>query len=231
MPTNYTSRLTLIFVVLIGALWLIFPHSPATLFNPSIPFSEKQNLKPGIDMVGGTSLLYEIKVPEGGYHGQHTLAEDVMESLKKRVDPDGVRNLIWRPQGENRLEIQMPLTGKSDKAKERRQAFDAAQRKLNETNVRVSQVTDAVEKLTGDARRNRINELAMGSKKRGEIFGAMASVWDQIQQAHEVKNDALEADKGEEYDKLKLQIEQTNLSMNEFEAKLDAAGKDADKYA
>ena len=52
MPTNYTSRLTLILVVLIGALWLIFPHSPATLFSPSIPFSEKQNLKPGIDMVG-----------------------------------------------------------------------------------------------------------------------------------------------------------------------------------
>src|SRR5215510_12047627 len=123
MPTNYTSRLTLILVVLIGALWLIFPHSPTTLFNPSIPFSEKQNLKPGIDMVGGTSLLYEIKVPEGGYHGQHTLAEDVMESLKKRVDPDGVRNLIWRPQGENRLEIQMPLSGSSAQSKQRKDEF------------------------------------------------------------------------------------------------------------
>src|SRR5436190_21782993 len=124
----------------------------------------------------------------------------------------------------------MPLTGKSDKAKETRQAFDAAQRKLNETNVRISQVTDAVEKLTGDARRNRINELAMGSKKRGEIFGAMASVWDQIQHAREAKDSAVQAEKEDEYDKLKKQIEETNLAVTEFEARLDAAGKDPDKY-
>ena len=35
----------------------------------------------------------------------------VMESLKRRVDPNGVRNLIWRPQPPNRIEIQMPSSG------------------------------------------------------------------------------------------------------------------------
>jgi len=55
--------------------------------------------------------LYEIKVPEGGGSAQGAnLADQVMEALKKRVDPDGVRNLVWRPQGNTRLEIQMPLT-------------------------------------------------------------------------------------------------------------------------
>src|SRR5580698_1570849 len=94
METKQTGRVIFILGVLLIALFSICPQ-PQKLFR-NIPLSEKLNLKPGIDMVGGTSLLYQIKEPEGGYHGQagHTLAEDVMESLKKRVDPDGLRNLI-----------------------------------------------------------------------------------------------------------------------------------------
>ena len=94
-----SGRVSLIVAVLLLALWAIFPSG-----NFKHP-----DLKPGIDMVGGTSLLYEIKPPEGGGFQGGNLAEQVMESLKKRVDPDGVRNLIWRPQGNTRLEIQMPL--------------------------------------------------------------------------------------------------------------------------
>src|SRR4051812_11760327 len=107
MEQNQTGRVIFILAVLLAALFCIVP--PLRLFQ-HIPASEKLNLKPGIDMVGGTSLLYQIKQPEGGYHGQggHTLAEDVMDSLKRRVDPNGVRNLIWRPQGTDRLEIQIP---------------------------------------------------------------------------------------------------------------------------
>src|SRR5512139_2543979 len=111
MPTNISGRLTLIAVVLWVCLSLIFPSCPPSLFwflNPRQTVTIKPDLKPGIDMVGGTSLLYEIKAPAGA--ADNTLAEQVMNSLKKRVDPDGVRNLVWRPQGATRLEIQMPLT-------------------------------------------------------------------------------------------------------------------------
>src|ERR1041385_1135439 len=104
MPQNYSSRFTLIFVVLGVFLYAIFPFGTR---------SPKPNLKPGIDMAGGTSLLYEIKVPEGTTPDPQ-LAVQVMESLKKRVDPNGVRNLIWRPQGATRLEIQMPASGNEE---------------------------------------------------------------------------------------------------------------------
>src|SRR5215471_12241851 len=117
MPTNLSGRVTLILAVLFLTLWAIFPSG--NLKHP--------NLKPGIDMVGGTSLLYEIKVPPGGT--SENLAEQVMTSLKKRVDPDGVRNLIWRPQGSTRLEIQMPLTEKSKETESLRQRFSEAQQK------------------------------------------------------------------------------------------------------
>ena len=53
MPTNLSSRVITILGVLLLSLYLIFPTG--NIFKP--------DLKPGIDMVGGTSLLYEIKVP------------------------------------------------------------------------------------------------------------------------------------------------------------------------
>ncbi len=37
-----------------------------------------------------------------------------MEALKKRVDPLGLRNLVWRPQGNDRIEIEMPLSPGGD---------------------------------------------------------------------------------------------------------------------
>src|SRR5215212_5926248 len=128
MPTNYTQRFILIGTIMLVALWCIFPGAHKGDFA--------HNLKPGIDMGGGTSLLYEIKQPEGGGPVTGKLAEDVATALKKRVDPDGVRNLIWRPQGNTRLEIQMPANTKAGNAAGVRKAFAAAQAKVNDTNVR-----------------------------------------------------------------------------------------------
>src|SRR5262245_2022862 len=130
MPTNISGRLTLICVVLLAALWAIFPG----VFKGVV----KHDLKPGIDMVGGTSLLYEIKAPPGAQTTQ--LADQVMEALKKRVDPLGQLNLIWRPQGNTRLEIQMPLSKTAGLSKQARDAYATAQRDLEATNVRLAQV-------------------------------------------------------------------------------------------
>src|SRR5205823_6021837 len=187
--------LMVIFAVLLAALWAIFP-SPGKLFDPSVPFYEKNALRPGIDMVGGTSLTYEIKVPPGTSSNTN-LAEQVMESLKKRVDPDGVRNLIWRPQGNTRLEIQMPMAGKNEKSKEKRIAFDQAQGELDATNARMGAVVDAVEHLKGDDRTKKLNELAMDSQARKELFAKLVQNWDQIQSikaAHDPTKAAQQAD-------------------------------------
>ena len=220
MPTNYSSRFTLIAAIVVLALWCIFPGAFKGKF--------KHDLKPGIDMVGGTSLLYEIKVPDGAAAGKTNLAEEVMLSLKKRVDPDGVRNLIWRPQGATRLEIQMPMTAQAGESTAKRAAFSAAQEKLEQTNVRAGEVLRAVEKLKGDERRNALEKLAMGSETRSTIFGALASVWDQIEKAKELKDPTsfTRAEKELEYDKLKAQIEDTNVSPRDLEDKLAGSGGD-----
>src|SRR5687767_4333418 len=208
MPTNFTSRLLLIGAIIFFAIWSIFPG----MFKGQL----KPDLKPGIDMVGGTSLLYEIKSEDGG-PSSGRLAEEVMSALKKRVDPDGQRNLIWRPQGNERLEIQMPLTANSGESKIKRQEYADAQRQLEQTNVRSAQVLAAVETRRGDARRNRLNQLAAGSPQRERLFGALASVWDQLQQAKKDQNAAVQADKEIEYAQLRGQIEDTNVAAASLE--------------
>jgi SecD/SecF fusion protein len=218
MPTNYSSRFTLIAAIIVVALWCIYPGAFKGNFKP--------DLKPGIDMVGGTSLLYEIKIPEGTAAGKTNLIEEVMASLKKRVDPEGVRNLIWRPQGATRLEIQMPMTAQAGESAGKRAAFSAAQEKLEQTNVRTGEVLRAVEKLKGDERRAALDKLAMGSETRAKLFGALASVWDQMEKAKETKNAGLQAEKELEYDKLKVQVEDTNVSPRDLEDKL--GGKDGE---
>ncbi len=226
MQPNHSSRVTLILAILIGSIFAISP--PTRWFNSSIPLSQKHNLKPGIDMVGGTSLLYEIKPPEGQFV-ETNLAEQVMESLKKRVDPDGVRNLIWRPQGNTRLEIQMPTSGASNETAQLRKDYADAQRALEATNIRLGEVLAAVETKTGDARRDRLKQLEVGSETRAKIFGAMASVFDQIKQSRQDGKVEAEAAGLDEYDALKTKVDKTNLSVNELESILSM--NDATKRA
>src|SRR5436309_15188072 len=164
MQQNHSGRIAVIVAVLIAAIWMIFPSlfsNPLYLFNMKVPFSQKHNLKPGIDMVGGTSLLYEIKPPAGSV-AQADLAERVMEALKKRVDPDGVRNLIWRPQGNTRLEIQMPMGQNAEEAKKAREDLALAQQELESTNVRIGDVRAALQITDRAEREKRVLDLALG---------------------------------------------------------------------
>jgi SecD/SecF fusion protein len=212
MPTNYTGRIILILAVLLASLWAIFPSG-----NISRP-----DLKPGIDMVGGTSLLYEIQPPPGGSYNTN-LAAEVASSLKKRVDPEGVRNLIWRPQGNTRLEIQMPLTRDSGDVAIRRQAYAAAQTALEQTNIRPHRVIAIVEdpSLTAEQRQQRLDDMAMGSAQRREIFSALSSTADQIRAAQAAGDADTQARLEIAYEADRDRIDPTNLSAAQLESILE----------
>src|SRR5271170_7790860 len=188
MPTRVSGRVTLILTILLVALWLIFPS-----FDP-----RHMNLKPGIDMVGGTSLIYEIKPPPGGFGGGN-LAEAVMRALKIRVDPEGVRNLVWRPQGNSRLEIQMPLSSTSGQSRQLREAYAQAQRQLEATNVHLTAVTAAIEGDEGAARDAKLVELAAGSPSRLKLLRQAAAAYDRVEAAHTRKDAQAEAEARNQY--------------------------------
>src|SRR4051812_4881528 len=185
MVQNYASRVTLIIVVLLVGLFGV-PFitggifSPAKFFSPSVPFNEKLNLRPGIDIAGGTSLLYEIKPPPGGARNTGgNLAEQVAALLKKRVDPTGTRNLIWRPQGDTRLEIQLPRSSMTKEGSGNvKKEYAELIKQIDNSNVTAAQVVNAVETMSSDARDKELKRLAGGNTQREALFAQLRSLFD-----------------------------------------------------
>ncbi len=230
MPTTYSNRISLIASIIVLSLLAIFWGPPSRLFNPNLTLIQKTDLRPGIDMVGGVSLVYSI---QSGLNDDPQLSEHVMEALKKRVDPLGLRNLVWRPQGNDRIEIEMPLSPEATEAPRIKQAFNEAQQKLDATNVRVDEVLNAVEHSSGAQRDQRLAELASDDKTRGELFKNLSQTFDEIQVLHANPQKLplpLLAAKLQpltvEYEDLKSRIDQTNLSPADLQAVLDQVNAD-----
>ena len=224
MPTHYTGRVTLIVGVAIVFLAAIFSpliQHPSWTFDRSIPFLQKTAIRPGIDMVGGTSLLYEIRTPADRPNRAADLDVQMMNALKRRVDPEGVRNLIWRPQGGTRLEIQMPLSGKgnSGDAERKRNDLLAARARLETNNVSRADVLAAVEAQAGPDRA-KLQQLAAGSPARADLFNQMADAYDAVRKANAAKDAAGEAAARIRYDELKTKVEDLNVTAEQLESVL-----------
>ncbi len=108
--SNRVTKWVFVLVLVVLALALLNPPS--------------EKLKGGIDLVGGTRLLYEIDTSGLDPDQQAGLSTRVMGILKDRVDPNGQLNLEWRPVGNTRLEIRMPRPPKE--ALKRRAAYESA---------------------------------------------------------------------------------------------------------
>ena len=98
---NLNQRLMLIGGVILVATIFLFDFSE---------WPPKMIFKKGIDIAGGVSMIFEIRREEGD--NDPFLAERLKTSLARRADPNGVHNLIWRVQGQDRIEVEMPLPDK-----------------------------------------------------------------------------------------------------------------------
>ena len=82
---------------------------------------EPGGIKMGVDLEGGTILVYEIdlKKREGG-KDDVSKTNLLAESLKRRIDPNDLKNIVIRPAGEGRVEIILPTGGvwRTQKAEE-----------------------------------------------------------------------------------------------------------------
>ncbi|MBC7782633.1 MAG: protein translocase subunit SecD [Burkholderiales bacterium] len=231
MQTTYTNRVFWILVTLWIAVSAIYPRVPGTLFwffDVTGPISFQDNLKPGIDIKGGASLIYEIKQTDTA-SADPKLSETVATALRKRVDPQGVRNIIWRPQGPTRLEIQLPASRNTEQAEAVRNKYIAAKDQLDQTNLRVVSVVGDLETLSGAERDAKIKEYAADSAKRAEILPKLASLADTIKQARADKQPAVAAEARLAYEPLQEALGATNLSINQLESALDLNGDDRTK--
>ncbi len=166
MKNNLFARFGLICGVLLMIVGLSYPWK----------------LKGGIDLVGGTDLLYELDLSHFKGTDTQKIAAQVIEVLKKRIDPTGVRNLVWRVVGGNRIEVQMPMADQA--TRDARKAFQEAQNALRATNIQEFQVTAALLQ-TGEKRNIALNAIAVpGTPERALIdtLAAAADARDKIDQ-------------------------------------------------
>lgn len=216
MPKTIIGR-TLLAVGLLAAAALTF-FTLARLIAPGVRWAKDRT--PGTGPAGSMRLVYEIKMPADAGVVKDRLARQVMESLKKRVDPSGVRNIAWRLQSENQLEITVPLSNKSKSAAAAREACLKAATALDQTNIRLADVRHAVEELKGQAREQALEKLAQGYEKRQILFRQMTAAYDRIGQAEATSDFRMQAEAEVRYENLQQHVRQTNLTPSDFEASL-----------
>ncbi|MHC4555291.1 MAG: hypothetical protein ACYSUS_08420 [Planctomycetota bacterium] len=109
-------------------------------------YPPQETLKPGIDLAGGTSLIYEIDVTGLAVKERRDLAQNMIPILLKRIDPTHVANIIMRPQGDTRIEIQLPVASMDTRSK--RQAYEQALASLEAENINLLEPMSEQQNLT-----------------------------------------------------------------------------------
>lgn len=176
MNRNLLWKLVLIIVLAVVAFIELYPPS--------------KTLNPGLDLAGGTSFIYELDMQGLSANEQRNLAQRTIDVLRKRIDPTNTKNLIWRPQGNNRIEIQVPLA--SAEAREKRAAYEAALTELQSQNVNLSIIMRSLGKPAAQ-RDAEFAKFAGGSKEQMATLTALAAAYDE-RKAFQEQRDTLAAE-------------------------------------
>ena len=119
MDKNSIWKIALILVLTVFAVLELGPTR-----DPETGQWKFVNLKAGLDIAGGTSLIYEIDASGLEREERKGLAQRMVPILMRRIDPGNIANLRMIPQGDTRIEIQLPLS--SQETKQRREAYEDA---------------------------------------------------------------------------------------------------------
>jgi SecD/SecF fusion protein len=171
MNRNLLPKFILIFVLVAGAALALYPPS--------------KTLKPGIDLAGGTSLIYGINTEGLTAESERDLAQKMITVLRRRIDPSNIQNLVWRPLGNTRFEIQMPLASKE--TQDKRDEFQAAMDSLLAKNVNPATIMRAL-KLPAEQRKAEIARFAQNDPNHLTILSTLASVYDERQQLQQERD-------------------------------------------
>ena len=166
-----SNRMTYwVFVVLLVAVAIVV----------LIPPSEK--LKGGIDLVGGTSLLFEIDTTGLPSGAQSELSSKMIRILRERVDPKGQLNLEWRPVGNTRLEVRLPRPPEA--AAVRRETYNKTKEAVRALGLVRYEVEEAIQ-ASGTQREEKIAALAKDIPQRKEALATLVKAADALADATE----------------------------------------------
>ncbi len=143
-------------------------------------------LKPGLDLAGGAQLLYQVQIEQDRDVDPQEVVEQVIAVLKERVDPQGTRNLVWRPQAGNRIEIQIPEP-RAD-VKQLRQAYTEKRDALFARNISPRQINEALA-LPADQRAARFDVLAQTNDALRQRLAAVGAASDAVAASRRAKDE------------------------------------------
>ena len=164
-------------------LWLRFAFVAVLVGLCLLPLLAGRGLRWGIDLRGGHSLVFEFK-------GSEADRSQMIARLKRRVDPDGLRSLEWRPLRGNRFEVRMPA-GTGD-AKDKREAYFAAMDRLEENNVQPNEIRDVLQ-TPADQRPEKVEGYSRGDIEQVRRFKALTDAYDSLQTATAARDAAAQA--------------------------------------
>jgi len=175
MNKNLVPKSVFIIILVALAIWTLFPPS--------------QTLKPGIDLAGGTSLIYAIDTEGLSAEAQKGLAQKMITVLRRRIDPANIQNLVWRPQGNTRFEIQMPLASKD--TQDKRKVYETTLNDLLARNVNAATIMRSLQQPP-EQRTETFKKLIQNDPNRLETLKKLAAAYDE-RLAMQQKRDALNA--------------------------------------
>ncbi|MFN0012463.1 MAG: protein translocase subunit SecD [Phycisphaerales bacterium] len=132
----------------------------------------EDKLRRGKDLAGGTSLIYQVNIKPGD--PADTLS-NMIELLKRRVDPKGMMEIQMVAQGTNRIEITMPLGG--DRVKAFRAEFETEIAQLASGALSVDQF-DRVMAMPPEQRATEIAALGGGDAAQVALLNTAAAAYD-----------------------------------------------------
>lgn len=191
-----------VFVIVLVAIALLILYPP------------REKLKGGIDLVGGTRLLFEIDTTGLSPAQQRGLSTRVMRILRERVDPKGQMNLEWRPVGNRRLEIRMPRPPKE--ARDRRNAYNEAIDRLSSKNLERRDVESALN-ATDEHRDELLAGLERGVTERRSLIGTLVTAYDEQRAVQDSEDSAAVEAARETYEKAMADLLATSLPTGRFE--------------
>ncbi len=135
----------------------------------------------GIDLKGGFSLLYELDITKLSAKDQANpaeVAERVVEVLKRRINPKGVKDIKFLVVSGKRIQIQMPLP--DEDTQRAMLAQDKAWDALDASTLKPSAYITAIRK-TGAERDAAISALAGGNVQLSQALHDMATADEKLQ--------------------------------------------------
>ena len=113
---EYGSKLSLIIGCILAAFLLIGTNWRADTDGDGV--IDQYGPRLGIDLRGGINMIWSLNLDgfqtEDPLNSSQTTAADIIPNLLRRVDPSGVKEIMIRPLGTDKIEVTMPTNSKAE---------------------------------------------------------------------------------------------------------------------